>query len=49
MHLMNGSQEKMILLHCYSKYGLYVIWYGVSRHNFCRAFQVYIRPFIASF
>lgn len=31
---MNSSQEKMFLLHCYSKYGLYIIWYGVTRHNF---------------
>lgn len=31
---MSSSQEKMFLLHYYSKYGLYVMWYGVTRHNF---------------
>lgn len=31
---MNSSQEKTFFLHYYSKYGLYVIWYGVTRHNY---------------
>lgn len=41
-----NSNQKIFLLHYYFKYGLYMMWFGVSRQHFCNAFEFYFLPLL---